>query len=121
LPGLRQKLQITGDFADEAGVKLDASYLNFTSLDPAVVSVDASGTVVGVSAGWSVIAAASHGISAVRAADVFDPTLSEDEGVEVPTILTYPASLAFMPGTGIRQLQAWDGDGLDITQAEDGT
>ncbi|MGO8359490.1 hypothetical protein ACC798_36400, partial [Rhizobium ruizarguesonis] len=28
---------------------------------------------------------------------------------------------AFMPGTGIRQLQAWDGDGLDITQAEDGT
>ncbi|MBV8658658.1 MAG: Ig-like domain-containing protein, partial [Burkholderiales bacterium] len=62
--GATQSLQLTGDFADQAGVALPASYVQFTSSDPSVVTVDAHGTVHAVGAGTAIITATANGISA---------------------------------------------------------
>src|SRR5262249_39578953 len=44
-PGQKQTMQVIGDFADETGVALPASYLTFTTFDPALAAVSADGTL----------------------------------------------------------------------------
>src|SRR5262249_9231206 len=120
IPGTSQKLLITGDFEDEKGVDLHPSYLTFSTLDPLVASVDPAGSVAALKSGWTVLLADRDNIRGVRAIVVADP-FAEDEGHDTGSPFIYPGSLAFVPLTGVRQLQVSTSEGFDITPASAGT
>lgn len=68
--GESTQLTVLGDFADQKGVVLPASYLTYASLNPGVAPVDAFGKVTGLADGTSILSASRNNIQAVTAARV---------------------------------------------------
>jgi len=68
--GESTQLTVLGDFADQKGVVLPASYLTYTSLNPGVAPIDAFGKVTGLADGTSILSASRNNIQAVTAARV---------------------------------------------------
>ncbi|MEG4288374.1 Ig-like domain-containing protein [Microcoleus sp. C2C3] len=64
------QLRVLGDFADQKGVVLPASYLTYASLNPGVAPIDAFGKVTGLADGTSILSASRNNIQAVTAARV---------------------------------------------------
>jgi len=68
--GESTELTVLGDFADQKGVVLPASYLTYASLNPGVAPIDAFGKVTGLADGTSILSASRNNIQAVTAARV---------------------------------------------------
>ena len=68
--GESTQLTVLGDFADQKGVVLPASYLTYASLNPGVAPIDAFGKVTGLADGTSILSASRNNIQAVTAARV---------------------------------------------------
>ena len=124
--GTTQKLQLTGDFADEVGVELPASYFEFLSSNAAVAGITPSGTVRALGEGTTILTARSQGIQAVNALSVFQIQLLElEEGAESGLFEidpgVYPGTLTLVNNGGMRQLQVSSSNGTDITVATTGT
>ncbi len=72
-PGDTQTMAVTGDFADQSGVALPASYVSFQTLDPTVAVVTATGQLTAVAPGSTALIVSSHGLQAATVVDVDAP------------------------------------------------
>ncbi len=120
-PGESTPLVVRGNFADEAGVLLPASYFSFASSDPQIVSIDSRGLVQARGRGAAVLSVTSHGIQAVTAAAVGVPddpteTLIYSVGLEI-----YPEAVSLLPQGGTRQLDVHLEDVVNVTAGSTGT
>ena len=68
--GQTASLKITGDFEDEKGVLLPASYVQLSSSDAAILEVRADGQVRAISDGIALIHAQARGIEGINALTV---------------------------------------------------
>src|SRR5262249_41837190 len=105
MKGTDAQLRITGDFEDEKGVVLPASYFTFVTSDGAVAQVSADGKVHGIGRGAAVIRASSHGITA---ADSVYVSTSLVEGALLNSAEqvfdVYPGAVTLIEGVGRRQV-----------------
>jgi YD repeat-containing protein/VCBS repeat-containing protein len=125
--GTSERLQVLGDFEDEAAVTLPASYLTFVSTAPDIARLSADGTVFGLAEGTAVLKVASHGIQAVNAISVFAlPELSPEEEAEYDfeppffSLDVYPDTLTLLPNAVGRQFHVTAPDGSDVTEGASG-
>jgi hypothetical protein len=109
---------VTGDFADQQGVPLPASYLTFQTMDPTVATVTSTGQISAVGLGSTVLIISSHGIQAATVLNVDDPTA--DDPPEYYGLEVYPQGIA-MPVGGTRQLQVELDQQVDVTAGSTGT
>jgi YD repeat-containing protein len=72
--GMAKQLVAVGDFTDQQGVVLPASYVTWQSTNPAVMNVTANGTVTAVADGTTVILISARGLQAATAGTVGYPT-----------------------------------------------
>src|SRR5262249_39694856 len=72
-PGDRNTVTVLGDFGDQTGVVLPASYLTYQVVDPAVAGI-VSGQLQALANGTTVLLVSSHGIQAATAVRVGFPT-----------------------------------------------
>jgi DNA/RNA endonuclease G (NUC1) len=63
--GENTELVVLGDFADQQDVELPDSYLTYTSLNPEVAPIDATGKVTGLTNGTSILSASRNNLQAV--------------------------------------------------------
>ena len=102
--GESTELTVLGDFADQKGVVLPASYLTYASLNPGVAPIDAFGKVTGLADGTSILSASRNNIQAVTAArvgkmpiaandDEWNALLAEIYGLDV-----YPQAVTLTKG-----------------------
>ncbi len=95
-----------GDFADQQDVVLPDSYLTYTSLNPEVAPIDATGKVTGLTNGTSILSASRNNLQAVTAVRVgelpaptndaeFNGSLAEINGLNV-----YPKAVTMTAGMG---------------------
>ncbi len=119
-PGTSVKLTATGDFADQKGAELPASYLTVSSSQPAVATVTADGRVRGVAEGKTVLLLSRGPVQAatvLNVGDTQDPILP----FAFAGLQAYPAATALASPGGTRQLQVSQEGRLDLTAAETGT
>ena len=82
-------MSVIGDFADEQGVALPASYLTFQTIDPTVVVVTATGQLTAVAEGSTVLIASTvMGIQAATLLNVDDPEVDDPHGEAWPRRLS---------------------------------
>ena len=115
-----QRLTATGDFEDEKGVRLIGSYLQYSSSDDGVASVDAAGLVEGESDGTAVVTVQAGGIAGFDAVTVStDPAApsTDADGMEVNV---YPHAVTLPLGVQ-RQLKVTLPDLTNISAASAGT
>jgi YD repeat-containing protein len=107
-PGQSVELSVIGDFADQAGVELPASYLTFQSESENVATTSATGRVVGTGLGTSVISASRGDLSTVTLAivgDLTQGTTPEEQALlvtDISGITVYPQAITLVSG-GTRQ------------------
>jgi hypothetical protein len=107
--GESTELTVLGDFADQKGVVLPASYLTYASLNSGVAPIDAFGKVTGLADGTSILSASGNNIQAVTTArvgempipandDEWNALLAEiygkDFSVGMPSMTDSPGQLA---------------------------
>jgi hypothetical protein len=119
LGDLRQ-LALTGDFTDQKGVALPASYLTFQTTDPTVASVSAGGELSALADGITVLLAGSHGIQAATALTVGFPQDQTQQDLYVVGLDTYPQALALAPDV-TRQMKITLQGQTDLAAASAGT
>jgi hypothetical protein len=104
--GENTELVVLGDFADQQDVVLPDSYLTYTSLNPEVAPIDATGKVTGLTNGTSILSASRNNLQAVTAVRVgklpaptndaeFNGSLAEINGLNV-----YPKAVTMTAGMG---------------------
>ncbi|MEG4291151.1 DUF4114 domain-containing protein [Microcoleus sp. C2C3] len=104
--GENTELVVLGDFADQQDVVLPDSYLTYTSLNPEVAPIDATGKVTGLTNGTSILSASRNNLQAVTAVRVgelpaptndaeFNGALAEINGLNV-----YPKAVTMTAGMG---------------------
>ncbi|WP_293308918.1 DUF4114 domain-containing protein [Microcoleus sp. PH2017_10_PVI_O_A] len=104
--GENTELVVLGDFADQKGVVLPDSYLTYTSINPEVAPIDATGKVTGLVNGTSILSASRNNLQAVTAVRVgklpaptndaeFNGALAEINGLNV-----YPKAVTMTAGMG---------------------
>ncbi|WP_370589111.1 DNA/RNA non-specific endonuclease [Tychonema sp. LEGE 06208] len=104
--GENTELVVLGDFADQKGVVLPDSYLTYTSINPEVAPIDATGKVTGLVNGTSILSASRNNLQAVTAVRVgklpaptndaeFTGALAEINGLNV-----YPKAVTMTAGMG---------------------
>ncbi len=76
-PGDVVNIGVTGDFTDQSGALLPASYVTFQSSNPAVFTVSPQGQLNAVGDGTAVLLVSSHGIQAATAVLVGPPTFAQ--------------------------------------------
>jgi len=110
---------IIGDFADQTGVQLPPSYVNFSVSDTTVAQVSPAGVLTGVAEGGTALVISSHGLQAATGVQVLAPAdLTNDLAVQ--TILDiYPGAVSLAVGL-TRQLYVTDGV-VDLTATSSGT
>jgi predicted chitinase len=103
--GESTELTVLGDFADQKGVVLPASYLTYASLNPGVAPIDAFGKVTGLADGTSILSASRNNIQAVTAARVGELPIaaaSDDEWnallAEIYGLDVYPKAVTLTTG-----------------------
>jgi VCBS repeat-containing protein len=119
--GDTEQLQITGDFTDATGVVLPIAYVNLTSTDPTIVSINPDGVVKAVASGGAAIIATAHGISAARGVLVSDPDPTSSGDTPDTSLVAYPGAFSLVSNGGTRQLEISTPDGTDITSSSNGT
>ncbi|MEG3927915.1 MULTISPECIES: Ig-like domain-containing protein [unclassified Microcoleus] len=98
------ELTVLGDFADQKGVVLPASYLTYTSFNPGVAPIDAFGKVTGLADGTSIFSASHNNIQAVTAARVGEMPIpaNDDEWnallAEIYGLDVYPQAVTLTTG-----------------------
>src|SRR5207248_10365346 len=102
-PGDVRQLTVLGDFTDQTGVSLPASYLSFRSTDATVATVAATGRVRAAGSGGTALLVSSHGILAATVLNVPAPT---QDGLppELTGLVVYPQGVSLPAGVGQRQL-----------------
>ena len=102
--GESTQLTVLGDFADQKGVVLPASYLTYASLNPGVAPIDAFGKVTGLADGTSILSASRNNIQAVTAARVGKMPIpaNDDESnalrAEIAGLNVYPQAVTLTKG-----------------------
>ncbi|MGA2068563.1 MAG: CARDB domain-containing protein, partial [Thermoguttaceae bacterium] len=119
-PGDAQVLVAVGDFTDQTGAVLPASYVTWQSTDPAVMSVTANGTVTAVSDGSSVITISAQGIQAATAGTVGTPTDPLQQELYGDGLETSIQAESLAANVGYHQLDVSSG-GTDLTPGSTGT
>ncbi|WP_374355280.1 Ig-like domain-containing protein, partial [Chitinimonas sp.] len=119
-------LQVLGDFADQQGVALPADYLQWSSSDAQVVSVDGQGRVHAQGAGTALITATAHGISASNVVFASATAIAPNSDQSGNELDTFPLSVDLAAGTGQRQIDVYQlsqrsGMGVDYSTAQSGT
>jgi DNA/RNA endonuclease G (NUC1) len=126
--GQAAQLIITGDFADEQGVVLNGSYLQLTSSDSSVVTVDQNGLVTAVKDGVSILKAERNGVQAVTATrigsitgaittDKVNTLFAESYGLNL-----YPQSVTLTEGITRQLLVGINGyESIDLRNTASGT
>jgi len=128
--GESTELTVLGDFADQKGVVLPASYLTYASLNPGVAPIDAFGKVTGLADGTSILSASRNNIQAVTAArvgelpiaaandDEWNALLAEIYGLDV-----YPQAVTLTKGVNRSLLVGIEGltDSPDLKFGSVGT
>ena len=128
--GESTELTVLGDFADQKGVVLPASYLTYASLNPGVAPIDAFGKVTGLADGTSILSASRNNIQAVTAArvgelpiaaandDEWNALLAEIYGLDV-----YPKAVTLTTGVNRSLLVGIEGltDSPDLKFGSVGT
>lgn len=112
---------VLGDFADQAGVLLPASYLTFTSTNPAVVSVSSGGLVRAMAEGTSVLLVSSHGIQAASAVAVGISAEPVQRILYVLGLDVYPPALSLANGGESRPLTVGVAGQIELSQGSTGT
>jgi YD repeat-containing protein len=120
-PGAATAMIVLGDFADQAGVVLPASYVTFTSTNPAAVAVAPTGQVFAVANGTSVILASSHGIQAATALSVGFPTDTTQQFLAALGLTYYPHAVTLAAEIGQRQLKVSLDNQVDLAAGSTGT
>lgn len=102
--GESTQLTVLGDFADQKGVVLPASYLTYTSLNPVVAPIDAFGKVTGLADGTSIFSASHNNIQAVTAARVGELPIAASDNewnaqlAEIYGLDVYPQAVTLTRG-----------------------
>jgi hypothetical protein len=116
--GSAARLRITGDFADQQGVELDAGYVTIVSSDPDVVAVGADNVLRAVGAGTALLQVSAHGLSAWNAVTAGPVAMAPAGSVEFDL---YPKAIGLAADGGQRQLDVHTNGGTDIGAASTGT
>lgn len=117
--GQSAPLILQGDFADQGGVLLPASYLTFTSSDETIGRVNALGQLSGLATGTGVVSAQRGGLTATTAFVVGNPPLTEN--IQLVTGLDiFPTAITLVPGS-TRKLLVTINAKDDVTSAASGT
>jgi len=119
--GERRAMTFTGDFADERGVALPASYLQFLTSAPDVATVSADGTLRAVGTGNGVLTVRSHGIEAVTAFIAGEPRTLEERLLQTLGVDIDPDAVTVASDGGTRQLRVFLPDGTNVTEVSTGT
>jgi YD repeat-containing protein len=115
------RLVVIGDFADQQDVVLPASYLTFTSSNPAVASVSGSGYVAGLANGTAAVSVSRGPVQAATAVAVGDPGTIREIYLSVAGLNTYPQTFTLTEG-GSRQMVIRVGQtSSDVSGAAAGT
>ena len=112
--GSTSTVQVVGDFADQTGVTLTTGYLAFATLDPSVVSVDASGDLLAKGAGSTVLTVRAQGLEAATAVTVGAPAGGVANEVYQSGLAVYPGAVALNANGGTRQIDVHPGDDLEL-------
>ena len=122
-PGDVQQISVTGDFADQSGVVLPASYVTFQSSDPSVFSVTATGQLTAIGDGTAVLLVSTQGFLAATAVAVgFAPTNVAEELLYGQGLTTSLSAETLAAHIGSHQLDvSITGTQIDITPASSGT
>ncbi|MBL8485136.1 MAG: putative Ig domain-containing protein, partial [Rhodocyclaceae bacterium] len=99
------QVSVIGDFADQQGVVLPASYLNFASSDSSVASVDATGLLHATHNGSTILTVNSQGVQAATAVSVGVPPDTVGQYLYALGLDAYPDAVTLSTGGGTRQLQ----------------
>jgi DNA-binding beta-propeller fold protein YncE len=132
VPGSRQPgrpvdfaMHVIGDFADQVGVTLPASYLTFHSADPDVASVSSEGVLHATKQGVTILTVASHGVQAATAVSVDIPQDMLGQELYALGLDAYPDAVTLSSEGGSRQfvvfLAADYTLSTDLTSAAAGT
>jgi hypothetical protein len=123
--GSAQKLQVTGDFADQTGVALNGSYLQIQSGNSGVISVDVNGILHAKGVGVATITVSTDGITAgnvITSGKSPTPPATDANGNELDV---FPLSIDLPAGVGQRQIDvhtlASSGMGTNLSTASTGT
>jgi YD repeat-containing protein len=106
--GQSLEISVVGDFADQAGVLLPASYLSFASETEAVATIGDTGRLVGAGRGASLISVSRGELSTVTMAlvgDLMSATSAEEQALlvtDITGITVYPEAITLQAG-GTRQ------------------
>jgi len=127
--GESTQLTVLGDFADQKGVVLPASYLTYASLNPGVAPIDAFGKVTGLADGASILSASRNNIQAVTAARVGElPIAANDDEwnallAEIYGLDVYPQAVTLTKGVNRSLLVGIEGltDSPDLKFGSVGT
>ncbi|HNL90093.1 MAG TPA: Ig-like domain-containing protein, partial [Nitrospira sp.] len=117
--GASIEINVWGDFADQSGVALSATYMSLTSLDPTVLQVTPGRKARALTVGDAVLMAERGSLVGVRSVEV----LSEGQSSKALTdgLDVYPFSVALPTPNGQRQLKVGDSHDLDVHAASDGS
>ena len=120
--GQVQTVVVVGDFADQPGVELDASFIAWSASEPSVFTVSEQGQIVGRSDGSGVLTVSRGGLQAATAISVGQPDDAMGLYVHAIGIEVYPKALALPLVDGERQLLVGlkPGD-ADLATAASGT
>ena len=118
--GGSEAMQVIGDFADQNGVLLPASYLTFASTNAAAGRVGTDGRLIGVSQGYGGVTVGRGDIQAATAFMVGLPADLLDAAVLLGGLEFYPGSVTVAANGGARQILLTAVDD-DVAQAADGT
>jgi hypothetical protein len=118
--GGSEQVRITADFADEAGVAVDASYARLSSSNADVLSVQANGTVRAKQAGIAMLSVRARGIEGISTVTV-DAAEKLPSTAEAFDVDVYPRAIDLPAGTGQRQLKVTLPDHTNISSAASGT
>jgi hypothetical protein len=95
---------VLGDFADQQDVVLPDSYLTYTSFNPEVAPIDATGKVTGLTNGTSILSASRNNLQAVtpiRIGAMPQPTTDaqlHEILAELYGLDPYPDAVSLTPG-----------------------
>ena len=112
---------VIGDFADQAGVVLPSSYLQFVSTSPAAATITASGLVRALGNGSAALVVSSHGIQAATVVTVGVPILRQDQLLYVEGLDVAPEAFTLSSQAGRRQLGVGTDESFALTNTSTGT
>jgi YD repeat-containing protein len=105
---------VVGDFADQQDVVLDPSYVTIQSTDTAVATASATGRLVGVAQGTSILLASAHGLEAATAVTVGVPQDALGQQLYSNGLYLYPLSVSLSSGGSTRQLDVHPSGDFDL-------